>query len=741
MSNERLEKIIVKRNALEALAQKYPDVLKDEFAANCGEDLKLESKIRDNYREKVDANRELQIGIVGRVKAGKSSLLNALLFDGKTILPKAATPMTAALTVLSYSDKLEVKIRFFEENDFAALRDKSAVYEKKLKELIEAKVEEDKVKAEKNPVKRFDETQSRERAEHSAKRTLNDDVGLSGAYDQYQKIKASSIAEKDVVGKIVTLYPKSLEEISSMLADYVGSDGKYMPFTQSVEIAYPNEKLKGMRVVDTPGFNDPVPSREERAYQLLKASDVVLILSNAGRYLDKTDMEVLEKITTKDGLRELFVVASQIDTQLYGDEYQGFGGDVFKVRDEIGKRLAEQTTSVLASLNQTGAFDQLVNDDGNRIVLTSGECLSMYLTFDRKAEWDSGKQKTWELLCSNFKDYFSDNDENTSRESLKQLGNTTLVEQKLEEVKKKKDEILANSGNQICQSLENAVESLKQNMAKALASQISRIQTCNLDTLQNEKNGIESFCMKVEPGISRAVSESVADWRSETTRSLVSFVNTLCGDARSEASQAKSEFTRSHSYTTGHLWWKKDHHYTTNHTRVSVVQLRASVEDYVSKVNNSIKMEVLEELEQLKRKISSKIAIVWAEKAAEQSLDSDAVANRIRAIIEGLNLPDFKLPEGDLPHELKGSGSVEDEQGDNVMAVCRAHISKLANTLSTDLTDEIARYASAISKADIAKELLSRYHKQLDNLIKDIQNKEQSIAMYESVKKELENVA
>lgn len=741
MSVERLEKIIEKRNALESLAKKYPDVLGDEYAANCGEDLKLEEKIRENYREKVDANRELQVGIVGRVKAGKSSLLNALLFDGKIILPKAATPMTAALTILSYAEKLEVKIRFFEENDFAALRDKSAVYEKKMKELIELKVEEDKQKAKENPVKRFDEGKSRERAERSVRRLLNEDIGLSGAYDQYQKIKQSSVAEDEVVGKIITLYPKSLEEISLMLADYVGSEGKYMPFTQSVEIAYPNEKLKGMRIVDTPGFNDPVPSREDRAYQLLKASDVVLILSPAGRYLDETDKDVLEKITVKDGLRELFVVASQIDTQLYGDEYKVFNGDVFKVRDEIGKRLSGQTTSVLSSLNIVGVFDQLINDDGNRIVLTSGDCHSMYLTFDRRVEWDSNKNQIWNNLCAEFRDYFSDKDANTSRESLKRLGNTILVEQKLEDVKKKKDEILANSGNQICQSLENAVESLKEGMSKALTSQISRIQTCNLDTLQNEKNGIESFCMKVEPGISRAVNESVADWRSEATRSLVSFVNDLSGDARSDANHAKSEFTRHHSYTTGHLWWKQSHEYTTQHTRVNVVQLRSSVEDYISKVNNSIKMEVLEELEQLKRKISSKIAIVWAEKAAEQSLDSDAVANRIRAIIEGLNLPDFKLPEGGLPQELKGSGSLEDERGDNIMAVCRAHLSKLANTLSKKLTDEIASYAGAISKADIAKELLSRYHKQLDNLIKDIQNKEQSIVMYEKVKKELEAIA
>lgn len=740
MSNERLERIIAKRNALEVLANKYPDALKDEFAANCGEDLKQESKIRDNYREKVDANRELQIGIVGRVKAGKSSLLNALLFEGKSILPKAATPMTAALTVLSHSEKLEVKIRFFEEVDFAALRDKSAVYEKKLKELIAAKIEEDKLKAEKNPLKKFDEAQSRERAERTAKRTLNDDIGLSGAYDQYQKIKSSSIAEKDVVGKVVTLQPKSLEEISSMLADYVGSEGKYMPFTQSVEIAYPNEKLKGMRVVDTPGFNDPVPSREERAYQLLKASDVVLILSPAGRYLDETDKDVLEKITTKDGLRELFVVASQIDTQLYGDEYSDLQGQVFEIRDRIVQSLSEQTTSVLQSINETGVFNQLIHDDTNRIIPTSGDCHSMYLTFNRKDEWDGNKKRIWENLCYEFRDYFSEKDADTSRESLKRLGNTALVEQKLDEVKKKKDEILADSGNQICQSLENAVESLKQNMTKALASRISQIQTCNLDTLQNDKNGIETFCLKVEPGISRAVSESVADWRSETTRSMISFVNALCGDARSEASQAKSEFTRHHTYTTG--WIFKDYHeYTTHHTRVNVTQLRSSVEDYVSKVNNNIKLEIDQELEQLKRKISSKISMVWAEKAAEQSLDNDAVANNIRAIIEGLNIPDFKLPEGNLPSELKGSGAVEDEQGDNVMAVCRSYISKLANTLNTKLTDEIARYASAISKANIAKELLSKYHSKLDTLIKEIQDGERYIAMYESVKKELENIA
>ncbi len=45
----------------------------------------------------------LKIGVVGQVKAGKSSFLNSLFFEGETVLPKASTPMTAGLTILEYS--------------------------------------------------------------------------------------------------------------------------------------------------------------------------------------------------------------------------------------------------------------------------------------------------------------------------------------------------------------------------------------------------------------------------------------------------------------------------------------------------------------------------------------------------------------------------------------------------------------------------------------------------------------
>ncbi|GAA7391697.1 hypothetical protein BD0138_14410 [Helicobacter pylori] len=49
-------------------------------------------ELEKTLKEMQDTDRNLKVGIIGRVKAGKSSLLNALIFDGKEVLPKPQRP-------------------------------------------------------------------------------------------------------------------------------------------------------------------------------------------------------------------------------------------------------------------------------------------------------------------------------------------------------------------------------------------------------------------------------------------------------------------------------------------------------------------------------------------------------------------------------------------------------------------------------------------------------------------------
>lgn len=742
MQNEKLEKLILSRNALENLAKKYPDELNDAMLAACGEfDLKSEEKIRQNFDEKIDQNRDLQIGVVGRVKAGKSSLLNALLFDGNTILPKAATPMTAALTILSYSEQIEVRVHFFDEDDIRALREKSEAYDRQYERRIAENLEAAKQKT-KELKKLFDEKKSRERAEKAALRELQNDIGLSGAHTQYAEILKSPISPEECREDVI-LHPSSLAEIAASLSDYVGSSGKYMPFTQSVEISFPEERLRGIRIVDTPGFNDPVPSREARAYQLLKSSDVVLILSPAGQFISSVDMDVLSKITQKEGLRELFVIASQVDSQLFGDEYDYLNKDLTKVLDEVKKRLGGQLSSSLSSINSAGVFDQLLQDSEKRVLVSSGNCHSMYLTWNaRKSNWDEGEKQIWKNLSEEYPDYFSEKEDELSCNSLKMLGNMDLVESKIDEVKNKKGKILEESAAQILTSLSSAVDGVQKAMKVSLNENLERIRQGNLTNLENELAKSESFCSKIEPGIKRVFQESVTDWSLETTKNLRSFVQAMFGESKSDANASRTTFQETHSYKSGGFlgFFQDTNYYTVDRVRVSTAQIRSSIEDFASRVNDNLKLEVEGELEQLKRKIASKISILWAEKASEQSMNPDEVANKIRAIIEGIDLPDYELPLSGLPSCIAGGGTLYDNDGEEALSQGRAYLSSLSRTAQQTISESLSNVANILKQTDMASEILGRYKKELKQLVDDIKNQKNSVERIENVKKELDSV-
>ena len=78
---------------LEKIVAGHPNELSTIYQGVCEETTLVSSEqLQHEYYEKTKDNRLLKIGIVGRVKAGKSSLLNSLLFSGQDILPKLCYP-------------------------------------------------------------------------------------------------------------------------------------------------------------------------------------------------------------------------------------------------------------------------------------------------------------------------------------------------------------------------------------------------------------------------------------------------------------------------------------------------------------------------------------------------------------------------------------------------------------------------------------------------------------------------
>lgn len=221
----------------------------------------------EEIKEKLEKD-TLTIGVIGQMKCGKSTFLNSFVFEDD-ILPAATTPMTAALSVITYGEKEHITAEFYTKDEW----------------------EEQKMQA--------------SRDENDAANNL-DESKIKAAKELVSKATKLGSSLNDLLGK-------TQEDSFNNLIEYVGADGKFVSITKSVTIYYPKDYLKGVEIVDTPGFNDPIVSREERTKDFLKKADVVIMMLYAGRPFDATDRDIIFKNVRQCGIGKVLVGINKYD--------------------------------------------------------------------------------------------------------------------------------------------------------------------------------------------------------------------------------------------------------------------------------------------------------------------------------------------------------------------------------------------------------------------------------------------
>lgn len=375
-------------------------------------------ELEKTLKEMQAEDRDLKVGIIGRVKAGKSSLLNALIFEGVEVLPKAATPMTASLTILKYAQTLSAEVEFYSPKDIAELENEHERYVREFNRIVEEEVKKQKEKQSlsnraKEGLNKFgkfisgnksdkevpkervlSDEEINKRAERIAKSELEKDTRLVSSYDQYERMKKSGLFNtKNLDSRIQA---NSLEELNQKLLQFVGADGKFMPCTKAVQISLNNPNLKDLEVIDTPGINDPIASREERTKALLKDCDVVFIISPSGQFLTDSDMSLFDRVSHKEGLQEIYFVASQTDSAVCSlSEAEKSHQHLPTAFENAQKALSSQLNNIMEKLienypNQREIFEKAIK---NGVILASGVCFSMYKDFNNQASWERNKKQ------------------------------------------------------------------------------------------------------------------------------------------------------------------------------------------------------------------------------------------------------------------------------------------------------------------------------------------------------------
>ena len=360
----------------------------------------------------------LQIGIVGQVKAGKSSFLNSLFFNGEDVLPKASTPMTAGLTVIEYADKNTFEVEYFNSDDWKIFVQQDDVFKK-----CEQEVRAHNPEASESIIKKEIENRTSDRI-----RSAHEMVSTCGSRAR-QKIgqKNDSKGFTDI------------EDLQNVLEQYVGANGEYTSVVKSLYIKMKDERLKGLRIVDTPGVNDPVVSRENRTRTFLHSCHGVFLLSASTDFLGSGDVCFLNARIGGSGIGTVVILASKFDSVL-----QDLGAEREMKQEERGD-LADiayfQTKKFKKRLRELS--DTIDEKLRGRIKLDTTAGIGYSIAHKPADKWDNVEKQVVQQMKRYYPDYFStDADIKETFESLSNIAD--IKERYLDDVfMQNKDTIIA----------------------------------------------------------------------------------------------------------------------------------------------------------------------------------------------------------------------------------------------------------------------------------------------------------
>ncbi|WQR94386.1 dynamin-like GTPase family protein [Helicobacter pylori] len=730
-------------------------------------------ELEKTLKEMQDTNRDLKVGIIGRVKAGKSSLLNALIFEGVEVLPKAATPMTASLTVLKYADTLSAEVEFYSPKDIAELKNEHARYVREFSRIVEEEVKKQKEKQSlsnraKEGLKSFgksliknknpeavpkenilNDEEIAKRAERIAKNELEKDTKLVSSHDQYEKIKKSgSLNTKNLDPRIQA---NSLQELNQKLLQFVGADGKYMPYTKAVRISLNNPNLKDLEVIDTPGVNDPIASREERTKALLKDCDVVFIVSPSNQFLTDSDMSLFDRVSHKEGLQEIYFVASQADSAVLSmSEVEKSRQHLPTAFENVQKSLSSQLNNIMGALiekypNQREIFEKAIK---NGVILASRICFSMYKDFENQASWErSQKTEEYHNALRNLRDFYPDafDSDDKSKESLLFLSNVGAIEERLEKAAKEKEKIISQKWQDYAKSQANNLHSFITQLLQDLEEEKKRIKSADMGAIKEQIKAYEKLSGNIEMKFREAYEEFILHFINNIR---VGLEETLKKAIQTAKTRSREEEEEEHyiervkqggawgSFKRNFLFWADDDAGYEEVERTRATIKAGAVLDYLTEMHERCENALNDNANSFKvvfkKELYAKIFSQLREIISDDLIDEVAFKRSVIAVLDRIEFKEFDYTDK-LPGEIRGkTGFLKGDEANAFIQSVENHVRNFEAEAKKDVKGYIQGLRETLERQNFASDTLKKLQKDMQNLQHQAQNKEQSIAQLDA---------
>ena len=264
-----LEKL---QNEVERQKRKIEEIEKSIETVEKEFNVKFDDERKDIKEQKAFINEpDLQIAIVGTIKAGKSTFINALFEEN--IASTDVTPETASLTKFRYYTKNKLEVKFYNKAEWDELWESVKKSEKENKGKV-----------------------------------FKEEFESSGA----ENIKNDYIGASDKIEEV-----SNIEELKNKVKEYTSKNSKIHYFVKELKVYLNNDNMhKNVTIVDTPGLDDVVDYRSKITRDYIKRANAVIVCVDSSSLRNDeyvTITRVFENIG--DDFYKVMILGTQIDNK------------------------------------------------------------------------------------------------------------------------------------------------------------------------------------------------------------------------------------------------------------------------------------------------------------------------------------------------------------------------------------------------------------------------------------------
>ncbi|MGR5158307.1 dynamin family protein [Vibrio owensii] len=704
------------------------------------------SLLRDTFETDIEnakqENRVLRIGIVGQIKRGKSSFLNSLLFDGKSVLPKAATPMTAALTKISYSEQPSATVEFYSKKEWAKVLEQAH------------KVEQD----EKNYQEQLNEFQASKAPGFKRQRGVrppqkpNHPEESKACFELYRMVQRSGLNVDEYLDKEEVIQSTgSNETLISDLTPFVGAEGKFTPIVKSSSLALNLTGLKDIEVVDTPGMNDPIVSRGRRTQEFLGQCDVIFLLSYCGQFLDSQDMSLLAQSIPNKGIEEIILIGSLFDSALL-DEYSNY--------DSIQQALPSLTASLndqaQSEVNAVCRQDELNNGGQSHLMQTlqnalppvfiSSRCYDLARKGDDLSEEE---QHTLNRLNQMF-DGFT-----FTPQILEAVANFKKVHSKLDSVRENKDKIMSERLDNLLKGAERDLLQKLTAIADDITHKRNNLEKGDLVEAQKKQ---EELAERINAGKSQ-VSMVFDKYRVQIEKTLHKVEQSIKQNSLSVKRINSQTGSREESYTTysevsDSDWYNpfswgrtktvsSTNYRTVNYTYANVQDAVQKLEDFVVETSDRLYQSSSQAININQFREDIKQAVKGLFDFSDPDFDPEMILLPLSNSVDRITIPTISLDLDHHTNSIRQQFSVNEVEGDEIQQL-RTEQARVVSLLLTEITQEVNKCGSDMlgkisrEEKEFLPTLIGDLESSVEQLRADLENKEQALKEYSDILEMLE---